>query len=171
MKSGLIGCVHSLKIGHHSVNLLGFEDGDLVTDSEAVTECQKSCSNDTCGCSGTVPASCARRWELGLRPRRRQHLFVAGDIIVRSFIYCYYRLLSLGDECYDDNMACTSEPCSFGSTCESLPGGRYACFCLPGLTGVNCDKCKTVRNPFVHINQALCEWNCAIFRLFLKQTG
>jgi len=39
-------------------------------------------------------------------------------------------------------MACSSEPCSFGSTCESLPGGRYACFCLPGLTGANCDKCK-----------------------------
>lgn len=40
-------------------------------------------------------------------------------------------------------MACLSEPCSFGSTCESLPGGRYACFCLPGLTGTNCDKCIT----------------------------
>lgn len=52
-----------------------------------------------------------------------------------------------GDTCYDD-MACLSEPCSFGSTCESLPGGRYACFCLPGLTGANCDKC----NFFFYIN-------------------
>jgi len=42
-------------------------------------------------------------------------------------------------------MACSSEPCSFGSTCESLPGGRYACFCLPGLTGANCDKCKLLK--------------------------
>ncbi|XP_008185835.2 agrin [Acyrthosiphon pisum] len=95
VKSGLIGCVHSVKIGRYSVNLLGFEDGDLVTNSEGVTECQKSCSNGTCACTG--------------------------------------------NSCYDD-MACSSEPCSFGSTCESLPGGRYACFCLPGLTGTNCDK-------------------------------
>lgn len=51
------------------------------------------------------------------------------------------RIKISGDACYD-NVACSSEPCSFGSTCESLPGGRYACFCLPGLAGTNCDKCK-----------------------------
>ncbi|VVC30264.1 Concanavalin A-like lectin/glucanase domain,EGF-like, conserved site,Laminin G domain,Follistatin-like, N- [Cinara cedri] len=95
VKSGLIGCIHRIKIGRYSVNLLGFEDSDLVTNSEGVTECQKNCTNGTCGC--------------------------------------------FGSDCYDD-MACSSEPCSFGSTCESLPGGRYTCFCLPGLSGINCDK-------------------------------
>ncbi|XP_050532357.1 agrin-like [Daktulosphaira vitifoliae] len=95
VKSGLTGCISNLKIGRYIVNLLGFEDSDIITRSEGVTECQKSCINGTCGCADKV---------------------------------CY------------DNMACSSEPCSFGSTCESLPGGRYACFCLPGLTGTNCDK-------------------------------
>lgn len=52
VKSGLIGCVHSMKIGRYSVNLLGFEDNDLVTNAEGVTECQKSCSNGTCSCTG-----------------------------------------------------------------------------------------------------------------------
>ncbi|XP_050436691.1 agrin-like [Adelges cooleyi] len=95
VKSGLIGCIYNMKVGRYLVNLLGFEDSDLVTKSVGVTECEKSCTNGTCGCTGKM---------------------------------CY------------DNMACSSEPCSFGSTCESLPGGRYACFCLPGLTGTNCDK-------------------------------
>lgn len=52
VKSGLIGCIHSMKIGRYSVNLLGFEDSDLVIKSEGVTECQKSCTNGTCGCLG-----------------------------------------------------------------------------------------------------------------------
>lgn len=54
VKSGLIGCIHSMKIGRYSVNLLGFEDSDLVTNSEGVTECQKDCMNGTCGCSGKI---------------------------------------------------------------------------------------------------------------------
>lgn len=54
VKSGLIGCIHSMKIGRYSINLLGFEDGDLVTNSEGVTECQKNCSKNTCGCTGKI---------------------------------------------------------------------------------------------------------------------
>lgn len=124
VKSGLIGCIHSMKIGRYSVNLLGFEDGDLVTHSEGVTECQKSCTNGTCGCSGKLPCGLSRRLIM---------LFV--EKLIEN------RIRPIGAGCYDD-MACSSEPCSFGSTCESLPGGRYACFCLPGLTGTDCDKCK-----------------------------
>jgi len=121
--------VYSIKIGRYSVNLLGFEDGDLVTNSEGVTECQKGCSNGTCACTGKNRVSVENNW---LKKYLKETI---------SFELLLLLLQCLGNSCYDD-MACSSEPCSFGSTCESLPGGRYACFCLPGLTGANCDKCK-----------------------------
>lgn len=79
VKSGLIGCVHSVKIGRYSVNLLGFEDGDLVTNSEGVTECQKSCSNGTCGCTGKNKSVSAQSVN-GLKTLRGRTKSVAGTL-------------------------------------------------------------------------------------------
>lgn len=34
---------------------------------------------------------------------------------------------------------CESDPCENGGTCQSTDGGDYACECLTGWTGVNCE--------------------------------
>lgn len=35
--------------------------------------------------------------------------------------------------------ACASNPCKLGSTCETMPGGMFACICAPGFVGITCN--------------------------------
>ena len=41
--------------------------------------------------------------------------------------------------CSIEDIACRSDPCHHGGTCENVATGGFKCTCQPGYTGQTCD--------------------------------